>query len=103
MNYISRICLSPWVLYTVDSQKIVQSKFCELTENRFLRFLSLRTRSASYTLKVAALIITNFNFAPEALYNYIYAKIKLARSFPNFQYLWLEYGTRGESHECCDS
>ena len=37
----------------VDSQKIVQSKFCEFTENRFLRFLTLRTWSASYTLKVA--------------------------------------------------
>ena len=27
---------------TVDSQKIVSSKFCKFTENRFLRFLTLR-------------------------------------------------------------
>ena len=52
--------------YTVDLQKIVLSKFCEFTENRFLLFLTLRTWSASYTLKVAALIIANFNFASEA-------------------------------------
>ena len=48
---------------TVDSQKIVYSKFCEFTENIFLRFLTL---SASYTLKVAAVIIENFNFVSEA-------------------------------------
>ena len=53
--------------HTVDSQKIVYSKFCEFTENRFLRFLTLRTWSASYTLQVAALIIANFNFASEAI------------------------------------
>ena len=29
-------------LTTVDSQKIVQGKFCEFTENQFLQFLTLR-------------------------------------------------------------
>ena len=51
---------------TVDSQIIVKSKFCEFKEKYFLRFLILRTWSTSYTLKVAALIIANFNFASEA-------------------------------------
>ena len=40
---------------TVDSQKI-----------DFYIFLSLRTWSASYTLKEAALIIANLSFSPEA-------------------------------------
>ena len=57
-------------IYTVDSQKIVWSKFCEFTENRFLRFLTLRTWSASFTLKVAALIIAIIKFASEAKRKY---------------------------------
>ena len=44
--------------------------FCDFTENRFLRFITLRimaaTWSASYTLRVAALIIANLNFASKA-------------------------------------
>ena len=53
------------MLVTVDSQKIVEGKFCEFTENHYLPFLTLRTWSASYTLEVAALIIVNFNFVSE--------------------------------------
>ena len=59
--------------------------FCEFTENRFLRFLTL---SASNTIKVATLIIANFNFATEAK-RQKNAKIKLTQSFPNELYILL--------------
>ena len=64
---------------TVDSQKIVWSRFCEFSENQFLRIWS-----ASYTLKVAALIIANF---------------KITQSFTNLQYkLVLEKSGQSNVH-----
>ena len=48
------------IIYTVDSQKIVQSKFCEFTENQFLCFFNF----ANWPQQ--ALIIANFDFASEA-------------------------------------
>ena len=55
---------------TVDSQKIVRSKFCEFTEKSIFTVFNfailVATWSASYTLRVAALIIAYFNFASEA-------------------------------------
>ena len=56
------LCTILCMHHTVDSQK---SKFCEFTVNRLLRFLTLRTWSARYTLKVAALMIANFDFTSE--------------------------------------
>ena len=47
-------------------KRLCKSKFWEFTANQFLRFLTLRTWIASYTLKFAELIIANFNFASEA-------------------------------------
>ena len=51
---------------TADSQKIVQSKFCKIDFCVFKLCELAATWSASYTLKVAARIIANFNFASEA-------------------------------------
>ena len=79
------------------------TKYCVVYIFRIYRksiftFFTLRKWSTSYTLKVATLIIANFNFASESKPKKP-TKIKLTQIFPNLQYLVKALTKKTVNHE----